>query len=73
MEPLILAHRDVYWCWIVNDPFFLSFSPDKPQCELCNWVDTDSEDGVKPSKVFRTQHTYVTHVFKPKFPDEDRL
>jgi hypothetical protein len=65
------GYRDVYWCWVVNEPGIIHFTkseknPDmKLTCACCGWVDTDGGGDGSPSAVFLTEHSFVCHAKKP--------
>lgn len=57
-------YRDVYWCWINNEPEILTYKDDLPYCTGCHlkltfpkgkpWYEDDS-----------TMHEFMFHVWKP--------
>jgi len=59
-----LNARTLFWCWIVNDPFFIQELVDgKIKCPLCKWVDIDGlEENESVSKIFLTQHKFMGYV-----------
>jgi hypothetical protein len=47
--------RDVYWCWIGNEPGIVRWIDEHPQCPHCGMEEVRND----PS------HTFVTHLCKP--------
>lgn len=51
--------RQVWWCWIINDPFFPRWpNADKMKCTLCDM----ESDGPNPDKVFLAYHRLVASI-----------
>ena len=51
--------RDVWWCWIINEPEFPTYGggPDgKHVCPGCGFAIEDLED----------EHTFIAHILKPR-------
>lgn len=50
--------RDVYWCWIVNEPGFMRYTDtgDVQHCGECGG----------PLLEMANEHTFVCHVRKPR-------
>ena len=65
--------RDVYWCWIANEPMiieYMSINPKggtKPVCSNCRMMDMDAtDDPPKLSSWFKKTHKFLFHINKPK-------
>ena len=48
--------REVWWCWIVNEPVIVDFPNGYKQCGLCEMNLEDSE----------TLHEFLLHLHKPQ-------
>lgn len=62
----VKGFRDVYWCYILNEPMINQFKREPGQepklmCPNCNWVDY----GKEPSEEFLSQHVFICHIVKP--------
>ena len=55
--------RTVWWCWVVNEPAFLTHDwvGRRARCDNCG---IDSPDDF-PDEAFQDRHTYVGFVSKP--------
>lgn len=51
-------HREVWWCWIVNEPGLtvLGESKEHMACGKCGWEFESDE----------MMHTFVAHIHKPR-------
>lgn len=59
--------RDVYWCWLLNEPVILKFlNGEFGQCSLCGWTEEREHATTPPNFLGGPgQHTFVCRVFKP--------
>lgn len=72
-------HRDVFWCWIVNEPFVLKYDEaNNPCCALCGWTSPktwtrEEGSGLGPIPLPEDflggsgQHPFICHVWKPQW------
>lgn len=62
---------NIFWCWIINDAFFLKWREDKngiyvPTCGGCGWKDSGYyERGESLSIAFMVEHTFICGICKP--------
>jgi len=33
----MICYREVWWCWILNEPFVVEFDGDNAVCTCCKW------------------------------------
>jgi hypothetical protein len=50
--------RQVWWCWINNDPFFPKFNSSALFCPLC---DMESKDN-KPDETWLAYHRFCSNI-----------
>lgn len=56
--------RDVWWCYILNEPGVIEFEGDYPKCSVCSWVDKLAIEQ-ETSQSFRNEHTFCSHIERP--------
>jgi hypothetical protein len=59
-QPQPKGFRDLYWCWIINEPEIVIGPNDSPTCPSCGHSVMDLADS----------HTFIAHVLKPR--DDDK-
>lgn len=47
------GYRDIYWCFIINEPFIIQYEANVPCCSLC---------GGNPLNPDLQMHTFLGHV-----------
>jgi hypothetical protein len=66
------GYRDLYWCWVVNEPTLLSTDLEKRvmYCIVCKMkFDHDKLNPSNPKGMEYLQHEFIGHIPKPQTSD----
>ena len=66
-----LRLRQVWWCWIINDPFICEWRNNRFYCPRCEW-DAETDDPLNDS-AFMSQHAHSLAAPKPGSDYHKRL
>ena len=57
--------RDVYWCWIANEPMIVEYKGNAPYCPICGTTMTFTKDPTK-FEDDTTMHQFTVGLLKPR-------
>lgn len=67
LGPVPKGGRDLYWCWVLNEPFVAGFvTAGFLECGCCGWVDSYMTLPTEPSAAFLAEHQFIGNVRKPE-------